>query len=74
MAEQRLIKRPDEELISDLQDALGDVITAHNRMVQLTETTRIQSAVLPLAMQVRRTLKSAGEQLSGAITLLEVER
>lgn len=74
MTDQRLITRPDGELISDLQDALGDVITAHNRMVQITDTTRIQPAVLPLLMQARRTLRSVGEQITGAITLMEVER
>ena len=60
-----------QELQQQMQSVLGDVITAHNAMQSLMETTRIPGVVLTHAHQARKQLKTSGDHLTAAITLLE---
>jgi hypothetical protein len=60
-----------QELQQELQSVLGEVITAHNAMQSLMETTRIPGVVLPHAHQAKKQLKTTGDHISAALTLLE---
>jgi hypothetical protein len=60
-----------QELQQQMQSVLGDVIAAHNAMQSLMETTRIPGVVLTHAHQARKQLKTSGDHLTAAITLLE---
>ena len=60
-----------QELQQELQSVLSEVITAHNAMQSLLDTTRIPGVVLPHAHQARKQLKTTGDHISAALTLLE---